>query len=62
MPGETRFIECSCGNWEQMPADTSRHKSQHFEWLENLDNDDLNHATYTCSCNRVVTSHFGELL
>lgn len=52
-----RNIDCSCGEWEQMPADESRYHSQHFTWHSNLDN---GQALYQCPCGETVESTIEE--
>ena len=54
---QIRIIKCpNCDNWEKMPADMPRNKSQHFKHLENLDN---NVAEYRCNrCNHTTISKF----
>ena len=56
---EIRVIQCECGNWEEFPADMPRDKSQTFEWVENIE-DDQNQAVYRCSCGALVVSIINE--
>jgi hypothetical protein len=50
---ELRTIDCTCGNWEQLPADQQRWHVQSFEWLKN----DGDEAYYRClSCRKQVRS------
>ncbi len=55
-----RFIECpKCGMCEQMVADTKRHHSQAFKWLDN----EGNHAIYECrQCEIKVESSFSIIM
>jgi hypothetical protein len=48
-----RAIDCSCGNWEQLPSDEQRWHVKSFEWLRN----DGDEAYYRCrSCGNQVKS------
>ena len=49
------IIMCSsCGNWEEQPADASRHQVQGFEWVRNLEDGT---AEYRCvNCGSTVQS------
>ncbi len=58
---EIRVIQCECGNWEEFPADMPRDKSQAFEWVENIE-DDQNQAIYKCYCGALVVSTIIESL
>lgn len=52
-----RVIECTCGQWEQMPDDEQRHHSQTFDWHHNEGDE----GVYTCpSCSKLVTSYAVE--
>lgn len=56
-----RSIKCSCGNWEEFPADMPRDNSQTFVWLRNIDND-KNQADYRCpDCHARVRSKIIEV-
>jgi hypothetical protein len=50
---ELRNIECSCGKWEQFPADMPRHSATCFVHVENHDDGE---ASYRCSCGEIVKS------
>lgn len=41
-----RDISCSCGQWEQFPADMPRNHSQIFDWVKN--HPFKNEALYEC--------------
>ncbi len=47
-----RVIDCTCGNWEEIPADEQRWHSQSFD-LVRLDGDE---AIYKCGCGAEVRS------
>ena len=48
-----RFLICPCGNTEDLPIDEQRHHSQHFDWIENADEE----AIYRCMvCGQTVHS------
>ncbi len=47
-----RVIECSCGEWEELPADSPRHHVAYFKHLRNVKKE----AIYTCTCGKNVKS------
>lgn len=49
----SHYIECECGQCEEFPSDTPRHKSQHFTHIDNLENGE---AEYVCMCGNRVRS------
>ena len=55
----SRFIICSCGASEEMPVDEQRHHSQHFEWIENYEDEGI----YKCyDCKKLVISRVEDNL
>ena len=43
----SRFILCRCGASEEMPVDEQRHHSQHFEWIDNWEEEGI-YKCYDC--------------
>jgi len=44
---ETRLISCKCGACEEMPVHEQRHHSQHFEWMDNWEDEGI-YKCYSC--------------
>lgn len=44
---EYRLISCKCGAWEEMSVDEQRHHSQHFEWIDNWEDEGI-YKCYNC--------------
>lgn len=54
---QIRFIDCHCGEWEQMNSDEPKWHTQSFTYIRDLPN---NEAEYRCSCGEVVQSEIGD--
>ena len=48
-----REIVCKCGEWEEMPVDTPRNKSQNFHMVSTVRNGE---AIYECDCGKLITN------